>query len=348
MQSIKNISTDFRNLAMALMAMVMFVAVVNGQPVVKIGDTTGCSTTEMLIPVNVENMTNIAALTLYISTDTNVVKYIGVEDINGEFATGDFIGGEDGGNQLVILNWFSLTPATIENGLMCNVRFLVKGGGSVDFEFQDNCEFINPDLSVVEGVQYVGGSLIALNSLWPEPVSQTITEGNSATIKLSGTIEGVEYQWQTMDGDDWINLEENEVYSGVLTPELSIEKVTADMNESLYRCLISNGVCSDGTSESELLVTPNGLHESLKDDSGLLIWPVPANDKLYCRVNADVLSGRMVLINPAGQIIDQYNLNDITSGDTFEFHLREGSSGLYQVYLYKGNHVLFLKKFLRN
>ncbi len=345
MQLITNIFTGFRNKAMALIVMVVLPAIVISQPVVKMGDTTGCSTNEMLIPVFVENMENIAALTLYISTDTNVVKYIGVEDVNEAFSTGDFIGGENGGNQTVILNWFSLTPANIENGLMCNVRFLVKGGGSVNFDFQDNCEFIDPDLNVVGGVQYVNGSLTALNSLVPEPALQTILEGNPVSIELSGTIEGISYQWQLKNEEDgWTDLENDTHYSGVTTPKLVIN-ATADMDGNLYRCSLSNGACSEGTSESELMVTTSGLSEPLKKGTGLLVYPVPVTGELTCEVSFSISSGKLVLTDISGRVLKQKRFSNER---TFVIQMSDFTSGVYFVHLYRGKSLIASQKVLKN
>ena len=345
MQLTTNIFTGFRNKALALIVMVVLPAIVISQPVVKMGDTTGCSANEMLIPVFVENMENIAAITLYVSTDTNVVKYVGVEDVNEAFSSGDFIGGENGGNQTVILNWFSLTPANIEDGLMCNVRFFVKGGGSVNFDFQDNCEFIDPDLNVVGGIQYVNGSLTALNSLVPEPASQSVLEGNPVSIELSGTIEGISYQWQLInEEDEWTNLEDNTNYSGVTTPKLIIN-ATADMNGNLYRCMLSNGACSDWTTESELTVTTSGLNEPLKRGSGLLIYPVPVNDELICEIYNDIISGKLVLTDISGRVLKQKLFNNEKS---FIIQMSDITSGIYFIHLYQGSKLITSQKVLKN
>lgn len=349
MQPIKNISLNFYNLLIALVVLVFVPSALMCQPVVTVGDMTGCENTETLIPVKIADMENIGAITLYISVDTSVVDYVGLQDVNPAFSTGDFVGGEDRERQLIILTWLSLVPASIDSGLMCNIRVYYKNS-STNFDVLDNSEFAYPDLTLVEGVKYEGGILKALSSISPDPVSQQLIEGNKAVIRLIGSVDGISMQWQEFNGDDtWYNLSDDNTYSGVNEEELTIESVTASMDGSLFRCLMSNDVCSKSTIDSKLLVVPQGI-ESQKDllTDPVIIYPNPAGELLNCRLNKNVASGEIRLVNVNGVVLNRFQLTNAGSGEVLTMNVANIQSGVYFVQLYDGKQMISSVRFMRN
>ncbi len=348
MQTFKNIYTDSIRLLLALVTVLVITGSVVGQPSVRMHDITGCSNTEVLIPIEVVNMQNIAALTLFIKVDTNTVEYVGVEDVNEVFANGDFVGGENQDAQLITVNWFSLTPASIDSGLICNIRVVLKNS-SCDLLFSNDCEFVNPDLTTVDNVEYVDGSIVALGSYVPDPLTQTVLEGSNVNISLTDVNESLSLRWQMFNDDSWIDLENDATYTGVETAELSIHSVPKELNESLFRCFISNGECSEGTSESELFVTPNAVINNRGNvlNSLLEVYPNPVDDCFNCMINTDVSQGKLILFESGGRIIKTILLSNVVSGDVELFDLTNVNSGIYTVKLVKQGKTTSVSKVIK-
>ena len=348
MQTFKNIYTDSIRLLLAMVAVLVIAGSVVGQPSVRMHDITGCSNTEVLIPIEVVNMQNIAALTLFIKVDTNTVEYVGVEDVNEVFANGDFVGGENQDAQLITVNWFSLTPASIDSGLICNIRVVLKNS-SCDLLFSNDCEFVKPDLTTVDNVEYVDGSIEALGSYVPDPLTQTVLEGSNVNISLKDVNESLSLNWQMFSDDSWIDLENDATYTGVETAELSIHSVPKELNEGLFRCYISNGECSEGTSESELFVTPNAVINNRGNvlNSLLEVYPNPVDDSFTCKINSDVNRGKLVLQESAGRIVKTVLLENVVAGEGKVLDLTNVKSGIYTLILFKQGRMTSVVKVIR-
>ncbi len=318
------------------------------QTVLKMNHYTACRDTT-LIPIEIEHFEDIAAFSLFIKVDAENVEYVDVQDINEVFTTGDFVGGINLQTQTIVLNWFSLTAANLDTGMMCNIRVLFKND-TANFDFQDNCEIVHSDLSIVEDVEYFNGALIAFSSsLVPDPVSQTLLEGNPATIELLGIIEGISSQWQKKENEIWTDLGDILPYFGAQTAQLSIQPVSLDLNGSLFRCLLSNNICSEASDESELLVLVDAVEE-LDDRSRMTpinIYPNPVDDYLNCIFNTEVLSAELRLIDMEGVMLIHKQLGNIVSGKTISLALDGLRSGTYILQLFDYGQLIASKRVLR-
>ena len=68
----------------------------------------------------------------------------------------------------------------------------------------------------------------------PESVTVHSTESRTATFKVEAKGDFIMYQWQKLDGEEWINIE------GETRPNYTTGIITNDMNGATYRCLVSN------------------------------------------------------------------------------------------------------------
>ena len=319
------------------------------QPVVKIDHYTGCGNTEILIPLEVEHFEDVAALTLFIGVDTANVEYVDVQDINDVFSTGDFTAGINLESEIITLTWISLIAANLESGLMCNIRVLLKKD-AVTFDFQENCEIARSDLTIIDDVEYQDGTLVALSSfITPDPVSQTVEEGSQATIELVGPTDGIVFQWQEKEDENWFNIEDAPPYSGVQSPQLSMSAVLADMNGKVFRCLLSNSICSEGSKESELFVIPTGVEElnGRRKIAPMQVYPNPVDEYLNCVFNTNVTSAELRLVNAEGVIVSHQQLGDIVSGKVLSLRLTDVKPGIYVLQLFKNGQVIADMKVLR-
>jgi len=313
-----------------LVIMVLRPVTMISQPVVMIDSYLTCSNEELLIPISIENFMDVAALTLFINIDTAVVEYIDVENVNEAFSSGEFLGGINLADQFISLNWASFTAANIDSGVLCDIRVFLKDG-SVDFNFSENCEIVHSDLSIVENVQYLSGTIATLSSFSPNPSSQSVIDGSPANINMDEMPDNITYQWQVYDNGSWINITNTTIYSGVQTSTLYIQSATADLNNNVYRCFLTANNCSEGSMSSVLTVMPNGLSDDdvFTKNTILNVYPNPVSEYLNCYFNSNINNGGLRLINSNGDFVHQYKLEDILPGSDIQFNLASLKSGNY-------------------
>lgn len=77
------------------------------------------------------------------------------------------------------------------------------------------------------------------------PQNQQVCAGQSANFSVGNPVAGLNYQWQisTDGGVNYTNLTNATPYSNVTTANMSINPVTAAMNNYLFRCVVS-GSCA--------------------------------------------------------------------------------------------------------
>lgn len=87
------------------------------------------------------------------------------------------------------------------------------------------------------------------------PASQTICEGTNTSFTVAASGSSLTYQWQvsTDGGATFTNLTNGGVYSGATTATLSITGAIPSLNNNRYRCIVSNGSCTPGTSTAATL-----------------------------------------------------------------------------------------------
>lgn len=318
-----------------------------GQPSVKIGDMKGCNNTEILIPFSIENFEDVAALTLFIKVDTSNIDYVGIENVNDIFSEGDLIGGINYDSQLISLNWFSITAANIDSGLMCNMRVLLKNGNAT-FDFQENCEFVRSNLSIIENVEYANGTISNLSTFAIQPNSQTLIEGGLANIEMLDIPNGVSCAWQIMEGGDWLDLNDEVPFSGVSSFQLSIDPITLDLNESSFRCLLSIDVCSTASNESLLQVIPNGITEMNGFEQNVFTaYPNPTTNSLTCHFNMDVSLAEIKMISTKGKLVLYEQIGNVTKGQENMLNTTDLKPGNYILQLCENGKIITSLKIIK-
>lgn len=343
-----HIIIKFTVLVTVIITMLVLPAIVISQPVVKIGEYAGCTNAEILIPIEVEEFEDISAITLFIGVDFANVEYIGVENINDVFSTGEFVGGANIGSQFISLNWASVTAADLEVGIMCNIRVKFKNE-SVNFNFLDNCEIARSNLTVVENVDYFDGTLVEFSSFTPDPLFQSANEGSLATIELHNLPYGVSCQWQGEIDGNWVNVISQPPFSGVQSSKLSIQSVTSDMNENFFRCMLSNDICSDGSQVSELAVISSSVVElnGQSKNAPMYIYPNPVGDYLNCVFNINMNSAELRLVDVNGVIKNYYKLEDVDSKNVLSLQLEKEKTGIYFLQLFNNGVIISEMKVLK-
>ncbi len=137
---------------------------VHGQTTsISIGSITANPGEEINVPIDVSDLTDIGAITLYIGYDPAVLTFQGLNNVHPEVAgiTGNANAGQIG------LAWIASPPnfANIISGKMLDLNFIYIGG-SCDLVFNAGCELVN-SLLVTVPVNYSNGTV--------GPASQPIT-----------------------------------------------------------------------------------------------------------------------------------------------------------------------------
>ncbi len=219
-----------------------------------------CPDNQVVVPILVQNVYNIAAVSLTFNYDPAVMTYVNYQNLNPQLAGGisNFysVPGE------WKFSWFSLTPVNIGTGILIEPVFNYLGGASDltwDLAISGNCEFADFNANSY-AANYTNGSIGTPGQI-PEvvtaPADMTVTHGDNAQFSLVAN-GAAGYQWQvsTDGGVTWTNLAENVHYSGVNTPDLFITDALYLYNGYQYRCLMTGDPCLVPSPAATLTVNP--------------------------------------------------------------------------------------------
>ncbi len=99
--------------------------VVNVTPLPSVLTTTAPTNTacpgEIIVPVSVSNFSGVAAISLKLSYDNAILTYTGYQNAHASLASGVLI--INATNSKVQVAWFSISPATIGNGKLFDIKF---------------------------------------------------------------------------------------------------------------------------------------------------------------------------------------------------------------------------------
>ena len=84
---------------------------------------------------------------------------------------------------------------------------------------------------------------IEIVDITSQPVDQTVVVGNNGQFTVTTSATNPSYQWQSNDGNGWIDLFNAGQYSGTDTDLLTISNVQFGQNNFLYRCIVTSGNC---------------------------------------------------------------------------------------------------------
>lgn len=167
------------------------------------GSAISCNASTFMIPVTVDNLNDVAALSLTLDYGTNVT-FEGYQDVNAAFDPGFLSINANGGH--VKVSYFNVIPLNIGSGLLFNLLFTATTGTSNlvwDLAEAGNCEYLTLDYAVLSS-QYVNGTIeipavpeLVLASVGPlcadaAPVTLSATPDGGAFVG-SGVMDGVFY-----------------------------------------------------------------------------------------------------------------------------------------------------------
>lgn len=145
-----------------------------------------------------------------------------------------------------------------------------------------------------------------------QPISQSKSVGDSAIFYISTNINSVNKQWQKDMGSGFVNLINSNKYMGVSSDTLLINVLLLSENNHKFRCIVSEGACSD-TSD---VVTLNFINSNIKQIryvSKLELYPNPlTNNNLFIE-NLEIGEHIITITDLAGKLYNQKNIEVVDS-----------------------------------
>ena len=235
----------------------------------------------LVIPVTVDTLQGVAAVSLTLGYDPGVLTYLGYQNVDPAFSGGDFVVNATGNE--VYMTWAKSTGITTSSLVMVELLFhSVTGTGALNWNTQTpgSCEYSDVSGNEITAVFTDGQTTIyGLPQIATQPVNRIVPENTNTSFSLSATGSGLAYQWQiSADGGTvWDDLSNGGHYSGVTNPTLNISNCLLSMNGYMYRCRVS-GYCPPEvvTDEVSLTVLANitTICPGVADCPGPVIVPV--------------------------------------------------------------------------
>jgi hypothetical protein len=146
----------------------------------------------------------------------------------------------------------------------------------------------------------------------PAPV---IAGAGIASFLTTATGSGIAFQWQILEGD-WQNINNDEIYSGVNTSELTITNPSSTMDGLYFRCRVTGYCGSDQFTDGSAKLTvidPLGIHEPWGNPinqitTGMgsieaILCPNPSKYDTRLYLSSQIAAqAEIFLVNPLGQI----------------------------------------------
>lgn len=166
-------------------------------------------------------------------------------------------------------------------------------------------------LNAQAAVQLASGWTSQPMSVISQPIGVSIALGGNAQFSVSSTSSFPVYQWQRDSSGTFVNLTNNNNYSGVNTSVLTVSNAPQSLNNAQYRCVMTSGYCQ-AISNAATLVVSSGI---LPEDPGVIHADtlVCFGDTVQVAINpVNFATGYNWTINGNANIISGTNTNSIT------------------------------------
>ena len=166
-------------------------------------------------------------------------------------------------------------------------------------------------LNAQAAVQMAVGWTSQPMSVTSQPIGVSISLGGNAQFSVSSTSSFPLYQWQIDSSGIFVNLINNNNYSGVNTSVLTVSNAPVSLNNAHYRCVMKSGYCQ-AISNAATLVVSSGI---LPEDAGIIHADtlVCFGDTVQIAINpVNFATGYNWTINGNANIISGTNTNSIT------------------------------------
>ena len=281
---------------------------------ITIANITSCNNTVVQVPVTVQNLTDIGAMTLNIAFDTAVLHFDTIQNIHPQFA-GMFYNVMYVPQPRLSIVYFNMAGATLTSGKLMDMVFTYKNGMTM-LDFLPSCELSTTGFVNVPAL-YNDGSVQHLVTITQQPVDVTVHQPQPASFQVAAQPATASFKWQqsTNNGVSFVDMGTAIGISGVNSPQLTLHITSASMNGRLYRCKITTDGCSLFSAAGKLTVLPPLVSQSIILKKGwnslsTFILPQNLNPEM---VFADIISNLIMVAGDQGIFYPSGNIN--TLGD---------------------------------
>lgn len=201
-----------------------------------LGTLTSCPPDTVLVPLNVANYEDVAAMTYEIAYDTNTLEYLGLQNINPA-VPGNILSNAVNGE--VLISWSFITGFYLSNDKLFDLSFSYISDSS-ELHWH-GIEISNSALEILP-VDTIPGGVYNQISISHQPDSTQAYPGSNVSFLITAS-GNTGYQWQENTGSGWVDLENVYPYSGVNSFLLTVNAVTLSFNGNLYRCHLFSDEC---------------------------------------------------------------------------------------------------------
>ncbi|MCX6271594.1 MAG: FG-GAP-like repeat-containing protein, partial [Bacteroidetes bacterium] len=113
---------------------------------------------DIVVPVSVQDFLGVASVSLRFSYNASLLTYTGYQNTHPDLSSG--ILAVDAQNSKVQIGWYSLTPVTIENGTLLEIKFSgLPGTSSLEWDITTpgSCQYTDIDNIIIQGDFINGG-----------------------------------------------------------------------------------------------------------------------------------------------------------------------------------------------
>lgn len=170
------------------------------------------------------------------------------------------------------------------------------------------------DLTKCEDTTFVAALFVMCtpSPITTQPSDQSVIAGNEATFSFTDSLTAASYQWQMDGGAGYSDLSNAGQFSGTDTDSLIISSITMGINNTLYRCIVTESAsCLDTTDVSTLTVNDNTSITEL-NISLVKLFPNPSNGIITLTL-AEYSNGQIILTDILGKEVlsKRFNSNEV-------------------------------------
>ena len=156
-----------------------------------------------------------------------------------------------------------------------------------------------------DSILTINANLTYSNFIQTQPTNQSVGEGLNAVFFIVGP-PTAQYQWQTNLGLGYQDLNDFGQYSGTTTSSLQVSNVNLAINNNqAFRCLVTEGNCTDTSGTVVLEVVPSSSVNEF--EQGINIYPNPTQGRV--EVVLSEASGIIRIYDLQGRLLDKILVN---------------------------------------
>jgi len=220
-----------------------------------IADITTCSNTEVLIPLEVQELLNVGAMTLFISFDSTAMTFMSLQNIHPAFSGMLYNVIYSPPPTRIGISYTNMNGTNLPSGKLFDIKFMFKDG-QTNLHFMTSCDLTTPNFENIQ-VTYNDGSAQHHIQITQQPINQTVHQPGPAFFNVTAQGDHT-YQWQQShnNGASWSNVSNSASFQGVTTAQLEVVSTNTLFSGRLFRCMMNFEGCIKYSDHAKLTVLP--------------------------------------------------------------------------------------------